>query len=65
MKNARSSYKAVVYEDTSLGRWGSGQARPWIGQITSRVIELSEYWIFHFLNIPRISEKLLRPEHAA
>jgi len=48
MKSA-SSYKAVVYEDTSL------QAEFWTGkavdrQITSRVIELSEYWIFHFLD---------------
>ena len=47
MKSA-SSYKAVVYEDSSL------QAEFWAGravdrQITSRVIELSEYWIFDFL----------------
>jgi hypothetical protein len=48
MKSA-SSYKAVVYEDASL------QAEFWTGravdrQVTSRVIELSEYWIFDFLD---------------
>ena len=47
MKSA-SSYKAVVCEDSSL------QADFWTGravdrQITSRVMELSEYWIFDFL----------------
>jgi hypothetical protein len=48
MKSA-SSYKAVAYEDTSFhaGFW-TGKAVD--RQITSRVIELSEYWIFHFLD---------------
>ena len=47
MKSA-SSYKAVAYEDTSMhaGFW-TGKAVD--RQITSRILELSEYWIFHFL----------------
>jgi hypothetical protein len=48
MKSA-SSYKAAAYQDSSL------QAGFWLGravdrQITSRIVELSGYWIFDFLD---------------
>jgi len=46
---SRNSYKAVVYEDTSL------QAGFWLGraidrQINSAMMQVSNYWIFEFLD---------------